>query len=382
MKNKKDIHVLYIAAWLPTGSNQFGGSFILDQAIAIQKHTPARVGFIYRQDLAIRKKFDVLVSYLAPFDHVVVKKTYIPKASSFAISIWCNQYFDAFRQYVQRYGKPDVIHAHSYVAGFAARHIFRKTGIPYVLTEHLTTFMEKKVTKAHVVTLKKVLNEAKCVIAVSDCLREAIEPYTGRCIDVVPNLFDEQIFQPFHVPKKETFTIVSVGDLIRRKAFDVLINAFKIALDQDSDLRLEIIGTGPLKEELEAQVIGKNLSSSVTFHGACSPVEIAAVMQASQLCVSTSHVETFGITIIEAMACGIPVVATPSGGPQEIVTSENGILTTNWEINTIAKAILGVKHSIEIFKKDKIAENAVRRYGSRSVASQIFEIYLKEIENG
>lgn len=375
MKDAKDIHVLYIPAWLPTGDNQFGGSFILDQANAVQRHTPARVGFIFRQDLAIRKKHDVLLSYLAPFDHVLVTKPYIPKATSFAIRTWCNQYFHAFRKYIRRFGKPDVIHAHSYVAGFAARHISLESGVPFVLTEHLTTFIDKKVNKAHIGTLKKVLSEADHVIAVSDCLREAIRPYTDRGIHVIPNLFDEHIFQLSDTPQKEAFTIVSVGDLIPRKGFDVLINAFKIALAQDSDLRLEIIGIGPLREKLEAQVMGKNLSHYVAFKGACKPVEVAEVMQASHLCISTSHIETFGITVIEALACGKPVVATPSGGPQNIITLETGILTANWDSNTIAKAILDVKRNEERYKPQRIAEYAVSQYGSKVVADQIFDLY-------
>lgn len=375
MKPTKDVHVLYIPAWLPTADNPFGGIFILDQVKAIQNYTPAHVGIIFRQDLTLNKKHNVLDSHLAPFNHVVVRKPYMPKANTTTIKLWCNQYLDAFDQYVDRYGTPDIIHAHSYIAGFAARYISRKNGIPYVLTEHLTTFIDQNIKKAHVPILKKVLSEAACVIAVSDFLREAIKPYTTRPIDVIPNLFDEQIFLPSSISIKEPFTIVAIGDLIPRKGFDVLIKAFKIACGEVDGMYLAIVGTGQLRHELEDLVASADLESFVTFHGPCSNREIAAILQASQLCISTSHVETFGITIIEAMGCGVPVIATPSGGPNEVITAQTGIQTSDSDPVTIAASIVKMKRNYANYKSEKIAEYAVGKYGSKVVTGLIFDVY-------
>ena len=381
MNQEKNIHVLYIPAWLPTGEDQFGGSFILDQANALRKHTAAQVGFIYRQDIAIRKKKKVILSYLEPFDHIVVAKPYVPKVTGFTIRIWCSQYYDAFERYIKRFGIPEVIHAHSFVAGFAARHISRKCGIPFLLTEHLTSFIEQKITRAHKGTLAKVLKEAEDVVAVSNCLREAISTHTARSIVMIPNLFDEEIFMPSTAPTKSPFKIVSVGDLIPRKGFDALIDAFKIAFDRDKDIRLEIIGIGPLRKNLEEQVFRSNLTSQVVFRGACTPDEVAKAMQMSHLCISTSHLETFGITLIEAMACGVPILATPSGGPDEIVTHQTGILTANWNPETVANEILSMKQNSTKFDHEKIAEYAMGHYGSKVVAAQIFRLYEKALRN-
>lgn len=377
MLQSKDMHVLYIPAWLPTSDNQFGGSFILDQAHAVQKHTPTDIGFIFRQNLSITGRHTVIRSYLDSFDHVVVTKPYIPKVTTYAISLWCNQYYDAFKRYVKHHGTPDIIHAHSYVAGFAARYIHAKSNIPFVLTEHLTSFLDQTIKHPHISSLKKVLDEAAAIIAVSRKLREAMGTYSKKNIHVIPNLFDKQVFTPARNSRNDHYTIVAIGDLIPRKAFDVLIAAFKIALDQGPDLRLEIIGTGPLSKQLGSQVREMHLQSRVTFHGPCKPREVAEVLQASDLCVSTSHVETFGITLIEAMACGVPVVATPSGGPQEIVTAHTGIITSNMDPNTIAAAILEIKRNKDKYRPADLREYALKKYERQVVANQIIELYRR-----
>jgi len=372
---KKDLHVLFVPAWLPTSSQPYVGNFILEQANALHNHTSARIGLIYRQDLTFAQNRKLRREHLKPFEHIIVTKPYIPKASRFTIDIWCRQYFDAYRKYAKRYGPPDVIHAHSYIAGFAASYIAKKTGIPFVLTEHASTFISEDIRPSQISSVKRALNSASSIICLSNSLKKVLEKFTDQHIEVIPELVDTKVFYPQDVRKNEIFTIVDIGYLIPRKGYDILIDAFKIAHNLDNAIRLEIVGDGKLRDELEARVQNANLQEDITFHGGLPADEIAKLLCQSHLCISTSHVETFGITLIEAMACGIPVVATPSGGPQDIVTSETGLLTADWNPDVIAKAILNMKQRQGSYEMEGIAQYTEDNYGSEAVAGQIHDVY-------
>lgn len=176
---------------------------------------------------------------------------------------------------------------------------------------------------------------------------------------------------------KEGKRIIAVGRLVRQKRFDRLIDAFALIADQYPGWYVDIIGEGDLRSALEQQVLERKLFGRVNIHNFTCDV-ISEYMK-SQFLVLSSDYEGFGLVIVEAMACGIPVVATRCPhGPSEII--EHGVtgLLTNLDENDLAgqmewmmshqeeRRIMGVKahEAAAFYRKDYIMKEWVSAYES------------------
>lgn len=133
--------------------------------------------------------------------------------------------------------------------------------------------------------------------------------------------------------------ILAIGRLVEQKGFDVLLQAFERFSRDAPDWDLWLIGDGPLRADLEALVAGYRLADRVTFHGVVAGPE--RYMAESDLFVLSSRYEGFPNVLIEAMACGLPVISTdcPSG-PRDIVRDgEDGILVPVDDVERLTQVI-------------------------------------------
>ena len=188
--------------------------------------------------------------------------------------------------------------------------------------------------------------------------------------DIVP--IDTEIFG------NNVKTIVSMGRLDYLKGFDILINAFSEVGRHNSNWQLLIIGDGPLKEELKLLTLKLDIQSKVKFLGNLrNPF---TYLKKSDLFVLSSRSECFGNVIIEAMACGLPVISTYCLGPTEIIThGVDGILTEGDNVNSLSDAmsdLIGNKN-----KRNNIKKNAIKRANQFRVNKIIpqWEDLLKEV---
>lgn len=130
-------------------------------------------------------------------------------------------------------------------------------------------------------------------------------------------------------PSRETADLIFVGRLIREKHVDLLLRAFRHVLSEQPDCTLLIVGNGPEKETIDALIHDLSLADRVHFTGFLNDHdEIIARMKASKVCVLPSTREGFGITALEALACGLPVVTInhPANAIRDLITEQNGFL--------------------------------------------------------
>jgi Glycosyltransferase Family 4 len=163
--------------------------FILDQAIALKEEGKIQVGILFQDTHAPTQETLTLLK-AHEISHIIEKTPYIPKASQLLIRLWCMQYFRAYRTYCQHFGTPDLIHAHSYIAGFAGAYISDQSGIPFVLTEHSTNFLNHQIRGVHRAPVKQVLEKATRLIVVGAALSAAISEWTDRPIVQLSNPID------------------------------------------------------------------------------------------------------------------------------------------------------------------------------------------------
>jgi len=140
------------------------------------------------------------------------------------------------------------------------------------------------------------------------------------------------------------------------------------------DWHLDIVGDGPEREGYQTLVAERGLSDRVTFHGLKSKEEVAEYMRRSDLFVLPSLWENLPCVLLEAMASGLPIVSTKTGGIPEIVTDEIGLLVPSGDSSRLSEALETMVEGLNKFDRLRIAHQA-RRYGPQKVGEQIDSYY-------
>ena len=138
---------------------------------------------------------------------------------------------------------------------------------------------------------------------------------------------------------------------------------------------LNIIGDGPERKKLEKFVIKRNLKNNINFLGILNKSKIAHFMQKSDFLLSVSKIETFGITIAEAISCGLPCILINSGGPKDFIDSSNSHLVNNFK--NLEKIITKSIYKKKIFEKKKMHLHIKSKFNVRNIR----KLYNKELNN-
>ena len=202
---------------------------------------------------------------------------------------------------------------------------------------------------------KVVWKHAKAVVANSTHLAElAKETYPGR-IDVIPNGVDTRQFRPRRHPFRHR--VLSVGRLIPRKGFDILIHALT-----GTKYSLTIVGDGPERKNLAT--LAKKCEVPLTITGAVSHDEMPRYYQSHDIFALASKNEGMSNAVLEAMACGMPIVMTDVGGAEELVNM-NGQLVCQ-DAGYIREAL----KNLSICPAGRTSRRRALNMNWRSVASQ------------
>lgn len=295
-----------------------------------------------------------------------------------------------FSEYVKEHGVPDLIHAHNCLyAGVLAAQIKRVHGIPFVLTEHSSRYLTGGIRRWQRQLVRDALNGASIRCVVSNYLGESLEqdfPGTASPWERVPNilapLFEAQPPIGAGNPHPEgVFRFLTVGSMVAIKNHAGLLRSFARQFAEDQHVQLRIGGDGPLRAELMmlAQTLG--ISSQVAFLGRLARSEVLAEMQASNAFVLSSNHETFGVVLIEALACGMPVIATACGGPAEIVCEANGILVPTRDEPAMAHAMSVLMERYGEYDREAIRRECLQLFGEAAIVESLGKVYGRAANN-
>lgn len=234
---------------------------------------------------------------------------------------------------LKRAGRADLIDAHfTFPDGRAATLIGRWLGLPVTITLRGTEVPHLRTSRRP--QLLAAWRDARHLFSVSESLRRvAIERgVPAEKIEVVGNGVDVERFQP--VPRHQARealglpddaeVLVTVGGLVERKGFHRVIEVLPQLLENHPRLHYLIVGgataEGDWGERLQAQVRDLGLEERVHFLGALPPDELKGPLSAADLFVLSTRNEGWANVLLEAMACGLPVIATDVGGNAEVVS--------------------------------------------------------------
>lgn len=363
------MHILVLPSWYPTKEDPVKGSFFAEQAAALARygHT-VTVMAVYNdgeRGVQTEKRSDGnLTEYLI---HV--------KPLRFHLT-----YFRILREMLvllRQCGKPDVIHVHSYGAAKYAAVLRLFSGVPYVITEHVSWFARGTMTKHALREAALAYRKANGVLAVSPGLRETIAPLCGgKKIQVLPNLVNEAFFARTRkdIPARP-FRFISVGWLEKNKGMDLLLEAFGRLIDSGADAHLTICGSGSEKEALEAQAKELSCAGRVTFTGAVPREKIGEYLAESHAFVLASRVETFGVAFVEAMACGLPIVMAKTAAWRMLALPETGLAVEVGDKDGLADAMASIMENYGAYDPDTIREICRGCFSEKAVCEQLTAVY-------
>ncbi len=377
------MHILVVANWYPANRMDFRGGFIRDQVEALVS-AGHRVGVIYPQ----LESFDQLIKKARVT--AVDNETNYPVLRGWGIAwtiksprlkswLWQRQGMKLYRAYSCKHGAPDLLHAHVAInAGLLAAEINKKTGIPFILTEHSSLMQRAWQPAWEKIKAAKCLASAHRCLAVSKSLVKFLGDYfPGTEWQYVPNILNPIFESSENVTKKinDDFYFCHVSGFDRNKRVDNIIKSFAAGFKESKNVRLLLGGDGAEKEELTDLVQRLGIQSQVNFLGRLDRFSVLEMMRRSDAYLMASEIETFGVALIEALSQGLPVVATECGGPNDIVTQENGYLVPVDDVVSMTTAMLKLYKNYNCFNRKNIISKCIGQFGSKSIASSLSKIY-------
>ena len=267
-------------------------------------------------------------------------------------------------------------------AGFLAMTLKLVFGIPYIalLRGADVPFYEKKWQTLDKFIFSKlspiVWKNANQVIANSEILRElALKIAPKQPITLIGNGVDTQKFYPAPTLPNSKLTLVSTGRLTERKGYQFVIPA----LASYTDIELWLIGEGELRDTLKQ--MAQKAKITAQFLGYRSQDEIVTYLQQADIFILPSSNEGMSNSLLEAMACGLPVIVTDVGGTKELLQN-NGILVEKESSESIREAIQTYRNQPELLKIHGANSRKITEEMSWEAKTQeFFQAFQKAIKN-
>jgi L-malate glycosyltransferase len=383
--------VLVIPSWYPPN----GGQFIREHAMAlasagmqvdvlaglytsIRKTSPLR--WVSRDKMTIRKEENIR--------EIVRMCPIIPFSERLNYHSWIRTMLSFYDEYIAKWGHPDIIQVHSSVwAGVVASQIKKRYKIPYIITEHRSRLVHNKAQAQSMFRpwytgpLHEAFKNADAIITVSGALHNKIidiHPRAEEKLGVIYNMVDTDFFLPAPIKRnnEKKLKLFTLASLEQTKGIDILIEALSILHSKfPGKFYLSIGGDGKDRELLRNMCKKRHLDKQVNFLGELNRPQVLAAFHKADVFVLPNRSEAFGVVFIEAMSCGLPVIAGRSGEPETFITAETGLIVTPDDPQELANAIYTMKLEYQKYNPEIIRDYIVNRFSKEEIASQYTHLY-------
>ncbi len=364
--------ILWIVGWYPN------------------RHRPALGNFIQRHAQAAALYHDITVVHAAAsdFNEVVIKKengstaviAYFKKHRLLPVQFFCwkQAWQKALAVALDQMGdKPDAVHLHIIIpAGFIALKFCKKFNLPLFVTEHSTRLLSP-LPQWQRWMIKKVCARAHFVCPVTEHLGKALQRQgVSALIKIIPNVVDTSLFKPHEKSCTGRKKILHVSTLNeRQKNISGMLRAIKQLSQLRNDFEVEIISE---YDYSQADVYARQLKipeGIIRFRGLQPIDEIARVMQQATVLVLFSNVENLPCVLLEAVACGTPVISTNVGGISEWITPACGILIEKGNEHQLVESLQQILNAPENYNPETMHEYIQKNCSVEAIGKQFDELY-------
>lgn len=280
--------------------------------------------------------------------------------------------------------KPDIVHVQSIGSGVPAYLIKKILKKPYtVWGRGSDVYLPGRFIR---VTRNLVLQNADAILVLTEDMRKKMTEFTSRNIYIVPNGINLEQFNDRSqnlVKNGSTKNILFVGRLHPVKGVQYLIEAMEYVLKKVPNCNLILVGDGVDRARLETLSVQLGIKKSVHFVGIVPHEKVRIFMQQADIFVLPSLSEGFPGVILEAMACGLPIVATRVGGVVDIVNDgSNGYLVDVKDSKTVADRIILLLQDNEMRVKMSVNNRRMVEIYKWDEVTAILEKILLKCVNG
>ncbi|WP_018476721.1 glycosyltransferase [Pontibacter roseus] len=399
------MNTFIIPSWYPSRDEPYTGIFFLEQAQAMAHVFPdsnfaistwgthnhdllleakdhiknaAKLFKFFFKKAAVSKLNKNLIEYYTP------ALTWSRAILNGNISTIINVNRKHFLDFQLKYGKVDIIHAHSaYPAGWAAMALAEEFNLPFIITEHMAPFpFPSFLTRDNKISpyLLKPFHKAAFNVVVSPQQETTMSKWGIPKMKVIPNLTNEDFFVPRAKGNpSENFVFVSLAILEERKGIKYLLHAFQKLLQKYPNCLLKIGGDGPQRDEYKILARKLDIKDEVSWLGRLNRNEVVYELQNCDAFVLPSLHENLPLSLIEAIACGKPLISTYSGGSESIINKSNGLIVKPADVEALHQAMEDMVLNHDKYDADKIRADFFKRYSRQAVCVQIMDLYKGSI---
>lgn len=300
--------------------------------------------------------------------------------------------------------KLDVVHAQTpFGMGLLAKYISNNQLIPLIYTHHthypeyVKFYLKEELLLPYLAKIYSswFSNISDAIIAPSVKIKNLLRNYGVKNkvpIYILPSGIDLKIFKKSLKNRKklrkklkipaEKKVLISIGRMGKEKNVEFLLKSFAEILKEKKDVLLLLVGDGPYLQEFKDISDKLGISHSVIFIGKIPHKEIISYYQAGDVFIFSSLTDTQGIVILEALACGLPVVALKDEALTDIVlNNKNGFLVKNQSTKVFAEKIIKVLDDKVVYKKFSQKAIAIaKKFSEENVAKKLSEIYKRHLK--
>lgn len=365
--------VLFLTSWYPTNGTEVTGTFVREHAKAASRVADVRIVHIDRsRSSEARPAWADRVDRQVAEGVAVRRLTPIVRHPAILENlVVLSQLLVTVVQLRRKGFRPSLVHAHVYEAAFFGAFVAQILRIPLVVTEHSSVFGRQALGRLSLAKTRWTARRAHALLPVSEDLGRAMRASGLEAgYVVVPNAVDDRIFH-YEDMAHDGQVVLFVGRLSPEKNLGNLLDA----VEELVDVKLVIVGDGPMRAQIEKRATESGLNGRVTLLGEVGKDVVAGAMASSDVLVLPSEYENMPCVVLEALVSGLPVVCTRVGGLPEVVDDSNGRLVDPGDLPKLITAI----EQVLAAKLDRaqIAERSIERFGLEAIASQLRDVYTR-----
>ncbi len=252
--------------------------------------------------------------------------------------------------------------------------------------EHWSKFNENTISSTNDSLARIAFNGVDKLISVSQPLSNNLKKKYGVESTVIHNMFGPEFGlskNPISFEKSpSTLRFISTASLIKRKGFDMLIDAMKKVNSPKEKWQLDIIGDGEERAALQQQIEDAGLQDRIHLLGRMNKEKIVGELKKSHVFVLPSRNENFSVAVLEALSLGLPVIATICGGIRECINENNGLLVPVDDSDAMAAAIDEMIANYNSYDRLGIAKSCEEQFSPEAIAKELTKVFESVVKKG